>query len=413
MGKDLRPPLRVLGADDSAVMRGVLRTLFELHAKNQHSPLPRMELCGMVTNGHGALEAVKRLAPDVLLLDLEMPGLNGLGVLERLRIDAPHLPVIMCSAYTERGAQTTLDALSRGAKDYVMKPRQQADFASALDTLMQHLLPKIAALAASSGRDPGDKREAMPGQSEGRVNLGLSGRETTARIGSLQEYPDAVQMIVIGVSTGGPSALESVLPLLPKDFAVPVLIVQHMPKLFTSVLAERLDRLCALRVLQATHGASIEPGTVWLAPGDAHMEIALRANRASGSNRPSFVVCLHQDAPLNSCKPAVDYLFRSAAERVGAGTLALIMTGMGADGLEGARAVRRARGTVLAQDQASSAVWGMPGRVAEAGLASAIVPLSALAGVLIERVRSSPSAVMATSALTAPRDWPEVSYGLL
>jgi len=398
MGLEGRRPFRVLAADDSAVMRGALKTMFELHASRGDPSLPRMELCGVVRDGVEALEAVKKLAPDLLLLDLEMPRMNGLEVLAKLRMQAPTLPVIMCSAHTERGARATLDALSHGAKDYVMKPAQQKDFAGALDSLMEQLLPKIAALAGwglvrteprDGPREPTreEKRFAAPGSG------GESGKVTGRR----------VELVVIGVSTGGPSALETMLPMLPKDFAVPVLIVQHMPKLFTGALAERLDRICRMPVQQARNGAPISPGEIWLAPGDMHMEVVPGA----GARRWP-VVRLHQGPALNSCKPSVDYLFRSAAAMYGAATLALVMTGMGSDGLDGARAVRAGGGTVLAQDEATSAVWGMPGRVVRDGLADGMLALSALAGALIQRVQEG--RVPQRAPLEASR---EVMYGVL
>jgi two-component system chemotaxis response regulator CheB len=354
-----RRTLRILAADDSAVMRGVLRTVFQLHAQEPFGHLPPMELCGVVNNGLEALEAVRTLAPDVLLLDFEMPKLGGLGVLEKLRSLAPELPVIMCSAYTERGARSTLDALAAGAKDYVMKPGQQKDFASALDSLMQDLLPRIAALAGGAG---GSER-ALRGGGTGGAPTGLARGEG---------------VVVIGVSTGGPSALEAMLPALPGDFPAPILIVQHMPKLFTGALAERLNRLCRLTVREAADGEAIRAGGIWLAPGDSHMEIA-----------PGNTIRLHHGPMLNSCKPSVDYLFRSAAQVQGSATLAVILTGMGSDGLGGAEAVHAAGGTVLAQDEATSAVWGMPGRVTRAGLAHAVLPLGAIAPELVHRLSSN------------------------
>lgn len=367
MGQGDERVLRVLAADDSAVMRSVIGTVFELHGRAPQIGLPAMELCGVVRDGIEALEAVARLRPDVLLLDLEMPRLGGIGVLERLRKQMPELPVIMCSAHTERGARSTLEAMAHGAKDYVMKPGQQTDFAAALDLLMQQLLPKIA--ASATGRS--DWRSAG------------AGRDVPAREMAFERGVGKVEVVVIGVSTGGPSALEAMLPLLPATFAAPVLIVQHMPKLFTGALAVRLARVCGMPVREAQGGESVLPGTIWLAPGDAHMEVANRfiGVRAGGK----AVLRLHQGANLNGCKPAADYLFQSAAKVFGEGTLAVVMTGMGSDGLEGARAVRQAGGTVFAQNKASSAVWGMPGRVAQAGLADEVLPLSELAGALMER----------------------------
>jgi two-component system chemotaxis response regulator CheB len=359
-------------------MRGILRTLFLKHAEDRSGELPLMELCGAAKDGVECLEAVKQLCPDVLVLDLEMPRLHGLDVLDRLRDSSPELPVIMCSSYTERGARSTLDALARGASDYVMKPSVQRDFASALQSLSHQLLPRIAALAKDARRRV---EEAVKAEAQGHTQ--------SARGIDVSEPANAIEVVVIGVSTGGPSALEQLLPKLPMDFPVPVMIVQHMPKLFTGVLAERLDKICGLRVAEAYDGAVIRPGTIWLAPGDAHMEVterrlSLGEGDDSGGRRGK--IRLHHQEPLNHCRPSVDYLFHSAARMYGMGTLALVLTGMGSDGLAGARAVHERGGVVLAQDEATSAVWGMPGRVSEAGIARATLPLPALARELKQRV---------------------------
>ena len=404
MGLEARRALRVLAVDDSAVMRGVLKTVFDLHATQGDKSLPRMELCGLVRDGIEALEAVKALKPDVLLLDLERPRMNGLEVLQKLRVLAPELPVIMCSAYTERGARSTLDALSLGAKDYVMKPGQQRDFAAALDTLMEQLLPKIAALAGWVSA-----RAQAPLESRRIAGLDRAEAEPTAvRVQGVGGR--LVELLVIGVSTGGPSALEMMLPMLPRDFPVPVMIVQHMPVLFTGALAERLDKICRMPVRQARDGASMGPGEVWLAPGDAHMEVAHGAGpRRAGAFNP--VVKLHQKPPLNSCKPSVDYLFHSAAAMYGVGALALVMTGMGSDGFDGAKAVRASGGAVLAQDEATSAVWGMPGMVAKEGVANSVLPLQAIAAALVMRTQEGRSSQrMAAAAGEQPR---EVMHGML
>ena len=368
--------LRILAADDSAVMRGIMRNLFATHAEDRSSELPLMELCGVACDGVDCLEAVNQLRPDVLVLDLEMPRLNGLDVLERLQRESPGLPVIMCSSHTEHGARSTLEALARGASDYVMKPNAQRNFAEALQSLSMQLLPKIAALSKG-----GAKREQEVGD---RTQKSFRGASAEVRRSSA-----SVEVIVIGLSTGGPSALENLLPKLSRDFAVPILIVQHMPKLFTGALAKRLDKCSALRVEEAYDDAVIRPGVAWLAPGDSHMEVAPR--RTILGDPPglrSSRIRLHQREPLNHCRPSVDYLFHSAARVYGAGALCLMMTGMGSDGLEGARAIHQRGGMVLAQDEATSAVWGMPGRVSEAGIASATLPLWALAGELEQRVNA-------------------------
>jgi len=413
----------VLAVDDSAVMRGVLRTLFQTQGQKHSSELPAMELCGVVEDGVECLAAVLRLRPDVVVLDLEMPRMHGLDVLERLRLEEPGLPVIMCSAYTERGARATLDALAMGAADYVMKPSEQSDFTSALETLASQLLPKIAALAGAGFQALSEVRGQTTQQvmAESKLSPSLSAAGSTAAGGA------RVEIVVIGVSTGGPSALEVMLPKLAEDFPVPVMIVQHMPKLFTGELAGRLDRICALRVREAYEGAEVLPGTIWLAPGDAHMEVVQTAiGHAPPGGRVHIArVHLHQQRSLNHCKPSVDYLFCSAAKLYGAGTLALVMTGMGSDGLNGARCVHEAGGVVLTQNAATSAVWGMPGRVFEAGLAREPLPLTALAGELTRRVNAGRivRVVRSTAATTtmplqrnenavsAPRS--EVFHGLL
>ncbi len=361
-------PIRVLAADDSAVMRGIMRHLFLTHGGDAKNELPRMELCGVARDGVECLDAVLQLKPDVLVLDLEMPRLNGLEVLERLRRVSPRLPVIMCSSHTEHGARSTLEALARGASDYVMKPVEQKDFTSALRSLAQQLLPRVAALAKGARR----------GQEADKSGL--------AKDGVLRTSGEAtIELVVIGLSTGGPAALERMLPKLPEDFPVPVMIVQHMPKLFTGPMAERLNKCCSLRVEQAYDGAVIRPGTVLLAPGDSHMEVADGVLGIGDDARRRGRVKLHQRELLNHCRPSVDYLFFSAARMYGAGTLALMMTGMGSDGLDGALAVHKRGGVVLAQDEATSAVWGMPGRVSGAGIASATLSLDALADELIQR----------------------------
>lgn len=395
-------PLRVLAADDSAVMRGIMRTLFLRHEKSARGNLPRMELVGVARDGVECLEAAARLSPDVIVLDLEMPRLSGLDVLDKLRESRMRLPVIMCSAHTERGARATLDALSRGASDYVMKPAGQRDFEAALASLAQQLLPRIAALAID--------RSARGSVTEPQRRI-LYARKNCDRGAS----GDRVEVVVIGVSTGGPAALERFLPQLPAAFPVPVLIVQHMPKLFTGVLAERLDRCCPLRVAEAYHGAPLKPGTIWIAPGDEHMEVMSQSRIAwDGRIARGTAIKLHKQEPLNHCRPSVDYLFHSAAQLYGAGTLAIVLTGMGSDGLDGARAIRGAKGAVLAQDEASSAVWGMPGRVVEAGIASAF-PLDTLAREVNMRVACERSIEtgFAGRSLQPRRQAQEVANGLL
>ena len=380
---DRNAPLRIVAADDSTVMRSVLEMMFELHARQPTSGWPRMELCAVVSDGKEALSAIDRHAPDVVVLDLEMPRMDGMGVLQRLKLQGSTVPVILCSAHTERGARKTLDALALGAKDYVMKPGQKLDFAAAMTQLMNDLMPKIAAL--------GQQHRAR----SLRSGVSVQGAARPVSLGS------RIEVVVIAASTGGPSALEVLLPALPENLPVPVLIVQHMPKLFTGALAERLAKLCRLRVREAQGGETLRAGTIWLAPGDAHMEIARGAV-------PS--IWLHHGAPLNSCLPSADYLLRSAAAAYGSSVLGLVVTGMGSDGLEGARAIHRAGGTMFAQDEETSAVWGMPARVVQAGLAHETLPLGSIARAVCDRVKVG--RVLSYIETGAPAEEREVSYGV-
>lgn len=341
-------PIRVLVVDDSLVMRSLLRMVLASE--------PSIELAGMASDGIFALDAVDRLKPDLILLDIEMPRMNGLEVLAELRSRHATAKVIMCSTLTRRGARITLEALAQGATDYVTKPTAQNGAADAVATLMRDLLPRIKAL--------------FPASLGSNLHVGVcSARDT------LHQKPPEV--VVIGVSTGGPAALQTLLPLLPVDFPVPIVIVQHMPQLFTALLAERLNRECALTVREAASAIPPVRGTISIARGDWHLEFA---KYPFGSGR---IFHLSQAAPEHYCRPSVDMLFRSAAQNYGEAVIGVVLTGMGSDGLEGCKSIRSVGGRILVQDRATSAVWGMPGVVAEAGLAHRILPLTAIAAELM------------------------------
>jgi two-component system chemotaxis response regulator CheB len=339
-------PIRVLVVDDSVVVR---RIVTEVLGRD-----PTLNVVGTAANGMLALAKLGPLAPDVVVLDLEMPEMDGLTTLTELRKTHPRLPVIIFSTLTERGAVATLDALGRGASDYVTKPTNAVGGSGAQERIERELAPKIRALASRNYPPP----PATP----------------TVRPPSLPAT--RVDLLAIGVSTGGPNALAEVIPHLPADFPLPIVIVQHMPPVFTRSLAARLDQLSPLSVREGEEGALVAPGSVWIAPGDHHMVL-----RRDGSQ---LWLHLNHGPQENSCRPAVDPLFRSVAEVCSSRCLALVLTGMGADGLAGARAIHAAGGQVMAQDQASSVVWGMPGAVTEAGLASSW-PLAAIADELQRR----------------------------
>jgi two-component system chemotaxis response regulator CheB len=380
--------IRVLIVDDSAVMRSLLRSVVGTDA--------RIEVAGTSSDGAAALRILDSLAPDLVLLDVEMPVMDGLATLKQLKIRKPRLPVIMCSALTQRGGTVTIEALASGASECVCKPSGAPSREAAIRTLAQDLIPKILALTtASSGSARSSTFVAPPagshlsaffgGPSVTAPALPSSGQRTIfpAPVPHTPPGPPtlpssstaAPAVLLIGVSTGGPAALDVVLPALPASFVWPVLIVQHMPELFTRLLAERLNERCALAVSEAVHGQPIRPGHIYIAKGNWHMEVA-------GSFRDPHappILKLNQDPPENHCRPAADVLFRSAVQVYGSRILAVVLTGMGYDGLTGARLIRQHQGLVLAQDEATSAVWGMPGAVTQAGLAQRVLPLPAIA----------------------------------
>ncbi len=346
------PSIRVLVVDDSVVVRRLVSDALKADS--------RLEVVGVAANGRIGLQKIPQVNPDVVTMDIEMPVLDGLATLKELRRTYPRLPVIMFSTLTERGAQATLEALSLGASDYVTKPANVGSVSLAQERIREELVPRILALSGKAAL-------ARPSLPPSPVR---PPRPVLAR-------PDGVDVVAIGVSTGGPNALARVLPALPADFPVPIVIVQHMPPLFTKFLADRLSASSHLKVEEGRAGAVLEPGTVWIAPGNYHMVV----ERTGDTVR----LATNQEPQENSCRPSVDVLFRSVAEAYGSRSLSVVLTGMGQDGLRGAQLLVDAGATVLAQDEGTSVVWGMPGFVANAGLASAVLPIEAVAGELCLR----------------------------
>lgn len=349
--------IRVLVVDDAVVVRRIVTDVL--------SGDPDIEVVGTAANGRLALQKLPQLTPDLVTLDIEMPELDGLATLVELRKTYPRLPVIMFSTLTERGAAATLEALARGASDYVTKPANVGSVSLAQERVREELIPKIKALA---GRGLPTPRVAPPPAPRTPAAAAPAPRPA---------LPMRMDVLAIGVSTGGPNALAEIVPALPADFPLPVLVVQHMPPVFTRFLAERLAGQSRLAVREGEQGALVEPGTVWIAPGNFHM-LLTREGEATRLR-------LTEDPPENSCRPAVDPLFRSAAALYAQRTLGLVLTGMGHDGMQGADAIRRAGGQVLAQDEATSVVWGMPGAVVGAGLADQVLPLDRVAAELVQR----------------------------
>ncbi|MFN6120244.1 MAG: chemotaxis response regulator protein-glutamate methylesterase [Actinomycetes bacterium] len=344
--------IRVLVVDDAVVVRKLLTTVIDED--------PELEVVGIAANGAIALGKIEQLKPDIVTLDVEMPEMDGISTLRAIRQRDRSLPVIMFSTLTERGATATLEALALGASDYVTKPANVGSVTAAMDAVRRELIPKIKAFCRRNVPPPPPpplRVKVVPAPATGRCEL-----------------------VAIGSSTGGPNALSTVLGQLPAGFDKPIVIAQHMPAVFTRYLAQRLDGCSRIRVREAEHGDLLEPGLALVAPGDHHM--SLRRTSAGVS------VVLDQSAPVNFCRPAVDVLFRSAADVYGGDVLAVVLTGMGHDGRDGCAVLKQRGATVIVQDQASSVVWGMPGAVHQSGLADAALPLDDVGAAITQRASS-------------------------
>src|SRR5262245_26721677 len=313
---------------------------------------------------------IEQLRPDLVTLDIEMPVMNGLETLRAIRALYPRLPVIMFSTLTARGAMATLDALAAGASDYVTKPANVGSATASVHTIREQLVPRIHVLGGK-GKPPVPGRAAA---APATAAPAMAPRPARA--------PRTPKIIAIGASTGGPDALTRIVGTLPADLPVPVLVVQHMPPVFTKMFAERLERQSAVRVVEAAGGETLQPGVVYVAPGDRHLLVVQRG--------ADVVTRLNDAPPENSCRPAVDVLFRSVARIYGPAAVAAVLTGMGQDGRRGAAELHAAGAEVVAQDEESSVVWGMPGAVVNNGLAHTVLPLDEVAQHLIARVTRAP-----------------------
>jgi two-component system, chemotaxis family, protein-glutamate methylesterase/glutaminase len=347
--------VRVLIVDDSVVIRKILSDTL--------SADPAIEVVGSAHDGKIALAKLPLCNPDVVTLDVEMPVMNGLEALAEIRKLYPTLPVIMFSTLTERGAAATLDALALGASDYATKPSNMGSPAAAIDAVRQELIPKIKALCETV-----EHRPSAPFRQ-------------TVKIPPRPRAPRRIDIVAIGTSTGGPNALAEVFPAIPRDFPVPIVTVQHMPPIFTRLLAERLTSHSQIPIEEGRAGQRLFAGHGWIAPGNFHMTV-----QREGADT---ILGVNQDPPEHSCRPAVDVLFRSVAKTYGSSALAVVMTGMGSDGVLGAKQIREAGGEVIIQDEASSVVWGMPGLTYASGQADAVYPLAQLGHEIVRRVVQS------------------------
>jgi len=355
--------IRVLVVDDSAVIRGLTKRWVEAEAD--------MVVVGAASNGEQAIAETKKCNPDVVVLDIEMPKMDGLTALPQILKHDPTIKVVMSSTLTARNAEISLKALSLGAADYVPKPEASAEL-GARSTFQRELIDKIRALAQT--RRPAARDRSAPAARPSAKSSGTgpawtlhSSKQGIKLRPSKAFRPDVV---LIGSSTGGPQALQAVMRSLAGKIRQPILITQHMPATFTTILAQHINAIPGVSCVEAEQGMAIKPGTAYLAPGGLHMLV----DGHVGNCR----VRLTEDPPENFCRPAVDPMFRSAVDAFGGKILAIVLTGMGHDGLNGGQEIIDKGGTLMAQDEATSVVWGMPGAVATAGLCSAVLPLDRL-----------------------------------
>ena len=378
-------PLKVMIVDDSAVVRGLISRWLEQERD--------MVLAGLAIDGLKAIEKVREIQPDVLILDIEMPNMGGLEALPKLLAAKPGLKVLMASTLTTRGANVTIRALELGAADFIPKP--DSTRIGGADGFRTELLTKIRALCGRTRSWHAPLAAAPTPPATGTAPSALAPRVTPVAHGHAPAPapaytpaprpanipvaptlrprgtgPKRIDALFVGASTGGPPALRAFLLGLGPDWKLPIFIVQHMPATFTAILAEHLDKALPMTVLEAKDGMSVTSRHVYIAPGDFHMTVK------GPLGLPT--IKLDQGPQVNWCRPAVDPLFQSAAALYGNHALAVVLTGMGHDGRDGASALVAANASVMVQDEASSVVWGMPGAVAEAGFAEIIKPIDGL-----------------------------------
>lgn len=380
--------VRVLIVDDSAVMRKIIASALQKE--------PSIEIAGYAANGLQAIEAIQTCNPDVVTLDIEMPEMDGLTALREIRKDNKYLPIIMFSSLTHKGAQAAVMALTAGASDYVGKPANATGgIDDAFKVLETELIPKIIGLAkrikSRRAKEGLEAPKPIPAATE---KMAVAAKQlipnktppfAASKIAKLTSGALAkpAEAVCIGVSTGGPEALMQVFGTFNAPLSVPIFIVQHMPADFTTLLAARLSATGVMTVKEAEEGEIAEPGMVYIAPGGFHMTVSRPGTKT--------IIHLNTEPPENSCRPAVDVLFRTAADVYGNSLLTVMLTGMGYDGLKGSQVVKEKGGQLIAQDEATSVIWGMPGAVVQAGLADAVLPLDKITDEIVFRTRKVPA----------------------
>ncbi len=365
-------PLRVLVVDDTVVYRKAVSDVL--------SELPDVEVVGIASNGKIAMSKIESLKPDLLTLDIEMPEMNGIDVLARMQVEAPDVGAIVLSTLTHKGGDLTMRALELGAFDFITKPETDS-MEESRDEIKRAIAPMLKAFArrqeiksilrgTSSGFEAiREKRQQEISRSLVQRMKVISGKRTVK-----------IDIVGIGISTGGPKALAQMMPQLPASINVPILIVQHMPPIFTKSLAKNLDSKCGFEVKEAIDGEPVQSNKAYIAPGGKQMKVV------AGSDGKTRIIRITDDPPENSCKPSVDYLFRSIAQHYIGRSAGVIMTGMGSDGSLGLKLMKRNGAFIIAQDEATCVVYGMPKEPVESGIVDVIAPLDKIAKMICDIV---------------------------
>lgn len=364
-------PLRVLVVDDTVVYRKIVSDVL--------AELPDVEVVGSAYNGKSALLKIRTLQPDLLTLDIEMPEMNGLEVLEHLRKQAPQIGVIMLSTLTQQGGAMTMRALELGAFDFIPKP-QSGTMSENRELVKSSLAPMLKAFERS--RAIRSRLSTLSSRPTGAPVIRPQWRPNR-QASAIAPRPGSASIVAIGVSTGGPNALSQMLPQLPAGIGVPIVIVQHMPPLFTQSLANSLNNKCAIEVREAKNGDPLLPNVAYVAPGGKQMKII------AGADGTQRVIKITDDPPENNCKPSVDYLFRSVADHYVGRATGVIMTGMGSDGTAGLKLMKNNGARIIAQNEATCVVYGMPKEPVESGLADVVSPLDQIAAEIMRTISFS------------------------
>ncbi len=362
-------PIRILVVDDTVTYRKIVTDILK--------DVDDFEVIGAAANGKIALQKIQQFKPDIITLDLEMPELDGIGLLKEIKKQNIQVGTIMLSAFTTKGAESTVAALELGAFDFVVKPND-LDIEANKQSLRTHLIPKIRIYARTINiKRQASQKPAPASVSKPKKLTDEVIRRMTDVITGVKNRPE---IVVLGISTGGPQSLTKMLPELPADFPLPILIVQHMPPMFTASLAQDLNKKCNLTVSEGFQGQQVLPGHIIIAPGGKQMKVQKTLAQTT--------IVVNDDPPENNCRPAVDYLFRSAAHSYGGNVIGVIMTGMGYDGKLGCKLLKRRGAIIVAQNEETCVVYGMPKQPIEEGIADVIAPLDKIANTINQLSRS-------------------------